>query len=457
MSSPSTAVSPKGSEATATLVTALERTLEAVVAKAAANDQRRTRHRRAPGARRAARVRRDRGRGGRGARRVHAGRRRGRGNRTPTTWRRRSRPRWRQSRGADRGAPRRLRADRRVLERTLRAAGGARRRPRRPARARVPRDRPRGHPQTRGANNACIDEICRRWRATPSAQFAAKEVAPHRRAHPPPRRARARGAHRARWRELGYFGMSVPEEYGGSGMGNLAMILTTEELSRASLAAAGSLITRPEILTKALLEGGTEAQKKQWLPPIAAGEIMVGISVTEPDTGSDVAVGAAAAPSRRASTARRAGVINGAKAWCTFAGRANVLALLARTDPDPKPGAQGPLALHRRRRTRSPATSSRCGSRAAARCTARPTRRPATAACTRSRSASTTTSCRPRTWSASEGGDRQGLLPADGRLRRGPAADRRARLRRRAGGARDAPPTTPASASSSASRSASSS
>jgi (2S)-methylsuccinyl-CoA dehydrogenase len=140
--------------------------------------------------------------------------------------------------------------------------------------------------------------------------------------------------------ELGFFGMSVPEAYGGGGMGNLPMIITTEELSRCSLAAAGSLITRPEILTKALLKGGTERQKQQWLAPIAAGEIMVGISVTEPDTGSDVA-----AVKCRADAAELNGqkgyLINGAKAWCTFAGRANVLALLARTNPDPKSGARG--------------------------------------------------------------------------------------------------------------------
>ncbi len=140
--------------------------------------------------------------------------------------------------------------------------------------------------------------------------------------------------------ELGFFGMAVPEEYGGGGMGNLPMIITTEELSRCSLAAAGSLITRPEILTKALIKGGTEAQKQEWLPPIAAGDIMVGIAVTEPDTGSDVA-----AVKCRADAAEIGGeqgyVINGAKAWCTFAGRANVLALLARTDPDMKKGARG--------------------------------------------------------------------------------------------------------------------
>ncbi len=139
---------------------------------------------------------------------------------------------------------------------------------------------------------------------------------------------------------LGYFGMSVPEEYGGGGMGNLAMIITTEELSVASLGAAGSLITRPEILTKALLRGGTEAQKRKWLPAIAAGQLMVAISVTEPDIGSDVAsVQCRAEPA--CVNGRQGFVINGAKAWCTFAGRANLIALLARTHPDPRSGARG--------------------------------------------------------------------------------------------------------------------
>jgi (2S)-methylsuccinyl-CoA dehydrogenase len=118
------------------------------------------------------------------------------------------------------------------------------------------------------------------------------------------------------------------------------MILTTEELSRASLAAAGSLITRPEILTKALVGGGTEAQKKQWLPRIAAGEVMVGISVTEPDIGSDVASVKCRAE-RRTVDGEEGWVINGPKAWCTFAGRANVLAVLCRTDPDVSKKAKG--------------------------------------------------------------------------------------------------------------------
>ena len=140
--------------------------------------------------------------------------------------------------------------------------------------------------------------------------------------------------------ELGFFGLAVPEQYSGQGMGNLAMIVTTEELSAASLAAAGSLITRPEILTKALLAGGSEQQKQQWLPRIAAGEIMVAISVTEPDTGSDVA-----SVKVRAEKGEQDGkpgyFISGAKAWCTFAGRANVIAMLTRTDPDLAKGAKG--------------------------------------------------------------------------------------------------------------------
>jgi (2S)-methylsuccinyl-CoA dehydrogenase len=188
---------------------------------------------------------------------------------------------------------------------------------------------------TRGANNAWIDGDVVEMARDSARAFARKEVAPlaeriHRHDDLVPESIIGRMA------ELGYFGMSVPEEYGGQGLGNLVMIVITEELSAASLAAAGSLITRPEILTKALLKGGTEAQKRKWLPPVAAGELMVGISVTEPDTGSDVA-----SVRCRAERGVAGWLISGAKAWCTFAGRADVLALLARTNPDPKAGARG--------------------------------------------------------------------------------------------------------------------
>ncbi len=191
---------------------------------------------------------------------------------------------------------------------------------------------------SRGRDRLPLDELSEQVRAA-VREFAEREVAPeaeriHRRDELVPE------AFITKMAELGYFGLAVPEAYGGSELGNLAMILTTEELSRASLAAAGSLITRPEILTKALLQGGSEEQKKQWLPRIAAGEVMVGISVTEPDVGSDVASVKCRAE-RRSVGGRDVWVINGPKAWCTFAGRANVLALLARTDPDASKGAKG--------------------------------------------------------------------------------------------------------------------
>ncbi len=133
--------------------------------------------------------------------------------------------------------------------------------------------------------------------------------------------------------ELGAFGLSVPEQYGGFAAGGesdyLGMIVATEELSRGSLGIGGSLITRPEILTRALVKGGTEEQKHEWLPRLATGEVMVAVAVTEPDFGSDVAgIKVTAAP------IDGGWLVNGVKTWCTFAGRADVLMLLARTDPD---------------------------------------------------------------------------------------------------------------------------
>lgn len=125
---------------------------------------------------------------------------------------------------------------------------------------------------------------------------------------------------------LGVFGISIPEEYGGSHIDDLSMCLATEELSRASLGAGGSVITRPEICAKAILKGGTEAQKRHWLPAIAEGKTVVSVAVTEPNAGSDVA-------NLRVSAQPTEGgwQINGEKTWCTFAGRANVFILLART------------------------------------------------------------------------------------------------------------------------------
>jgi (2S)-methylsuccinyl-CoA dehydrogenase len=133
--------------------------------------------------------------------------------------------------------------------------------------------------------------------------------------------------------ELGGFGLSIPEEFGGFSTGGeseyLGMVVATEELSWGSLGIGGSLITRPEIMTRALLSGGTQAQKERWLPQLASAEVLAAIAVTEPDFGSDVA-------SINTTATRTAGgwVLNGTKTWCTFAARANVLVLLARTDPD---------------------------------------------------------------------------------------------------------------------------
>src|SRR6266511_3717562 len=140
--------------------------------------------------------------------------------------------------------------------------------------------------------------------------------------------------------EIGGFGLSVPEEYGGFAAGGehdyLGMVVATEELSWGSLGVGGSLITRPEILTRAILQGGTEQQKQRWLPKIASGELMVGVMVTEPDYGSDVAhLKTTATPSDGGYR------VNVVKTWATFAGRANILMLLARTDPDRDAGHRG--------------------------------------------------------------------------------------------------------------------
>jgi (2S)-methylsuccinyl-CoA dehydrogenase len=140
--------------------------------------------------------------------------------------------------------------------------------------------------------------------------------------------------------EMGCFALSIPSEYGGMADGGpdelLNMVLVTEELSRGSLGVAGSLITRPEIIGTAIQKGGTEEQKNRWLPTIASGEKMCGVAVTEPDYGSDVA--------GVKVTATRDGddwIINGVKTWCTFAGRAEYLLVLARTDSDRSKGHRG--------------------------------------------------------------------------------------------------------------------
>ena len=138
--------------------------------------------------------------------------------------------------------------------------------------------------------------------------------------------------------ELGAFGLSVPAEYGGYSEGGdeeyTAMVAATEALSKASLGIGGSLITRPEILTRALVKGGTEDQKQKWLPLLASAEVMPAVAVTEPDYGSDVAGIKVTATPAPGPNGEDGWVINGVKTWCTFGARADALTLLARTDPD---------------------------------------------------------------------------------------------------------------------------
>ncbi len=197
--------------------------------------------------------------------------------------------------------------------------------------------------QTRGSNRIWLNDEMAEMTRDHVRAFAKSEVAPH-----------AERIHRGdelvpdelirKIAQMGLFAASIPERYGGTEMGMLVMVITTEELSAASLGAAGSLNTRPEILIKALLSGGTEEQRAKWLPQIASGEVLVAIAVTEPDVGSDVS--AVSCKAERAEVGGVPGwVINGNKAWSTFAGRADVLALLARTNADPASGARG-LSLY---------------------------------------------------------------------------------------------------------------
>jgi (2S)-methylsuccinyl-CoA dehydrogenase len=141
-------------------------------------------------------------------------------------------------------------------------------------------------------------------------------------------------------REMGCFGLSVPQRFGGLKPDNsedsVGMVVVTEELSRGSLGAAGSLITRPEIMARAILEGGTLEQQARWLPGLAAGDPLCAISVTEPSTGSDVAN-----VRLRATRADGGWVLNGGKTWCTFAGKAGAILVLARTDPEASPPHKG--------------------------------------------------------------------------------------------------------------------
>ena len=130
--------------------------------------------------------------------------------------------------------------------------------------------------------------------------------------------------------ELGVFSIAIPENYGGLGMGKVAMCVVTEELSRGFLA-AGSLGTRAEIAGELIRLGGTEDQKNKYLPEIAAGNILTTAVFTEPNTGSDLG-----SLSTRAQLDGDNYVINGNKTWITHGARSDLMTVLARTDSEQK-------------------------------------------------------------------------------------------------------------------------
>jgi (2S)-methylsuccinyl-CoA dehydrogenase len=127
---------------------------------------------------------------------------------------------------------------------------------------------------------------------------------------------------------MGVFGLTVPEEFGGAGLGKLAMCVVTEELSRGYIG-LGSLGTRSEIAAELIRLGGTEAQKQHWLPKLASGEILPTAVFTEPNTGSDL--GSLRTRAVRDGDAYK---VTGNKTWITHAARTDVMTLLARTDPN---------------------------------------------------------------------------------------------------------------------------
>jgi len=128
--------------------------------------------------------------------------------------------------------------------------------------------------------------------------------------------------------EMGVFGLTIPEEFGGFGLSKASMVVVSEELSRGYIG-VGSLATRTEIAAELILCGGTEAQKAEWLPKLASAEILPTAVFTEPNTGSDLG-----SLRTRAVKVDEDWVVTGNKTWITHATRTQVMTLLARTDPD---------------------------------------------------------------------------------------------------------------------------
>jgi (2S)-methylsuccinyl-CoA dehydrogenase len=134
--------------------------------------------------------------------------------------------------------------------------------------------------------------------------------------------------------ELGVFGLTIPEQFGGMGLGKESMCVVSEELSRGYIG-VGSLGTRSEIAAELILGGGTSEQKQKWLPKIASGEVLPTAVFTEPNTGSDLAA-------LKTRAVKEDGVykVFGNKTWITHPVRADLMTLLVRTDPN-EPGYRG--------------------------------------------------------------------------------------------------------------------
>jgi len=128
--------------------------------------------------------------------------------------------------------------------------------------------------------------------------------------------------------EMGVFGLTIPEEFGGFGLSKASMVVVSEELSRGYIG-VGSLGTRSEIAAELILCGGTETQKQSWLPKLTSAEILPTAVFTEPGTGSDLG-----SLRTRAVKSGDDYLVTGNKTWITHAARAQMMTLLARTDPD---------------------------------------------------------------------------------------------------------------------------
>ena len=126
--------------------------------------------------------------------------------------------------------------------------------------------------------------------------------------------------------ELGIFGLTIPEEWGGLGLGKLSMCVVTEELSKGYIG-VGSLGTRSEIAAELIRLGGTQSQKERYLPAISSGEIIPTAVFTEPDTGSDLG-----SLKTRAELIEKKYIINGNKTWITHGARSDLMTLLVRTN-----------------------------------------------------------------------------------------------------------------------------